>query len=106
MLHLTENMRIKNADQEEKDFAQFLLDVGNGKIETHEDIGRDMIKIPEVMLSKAENLNQLVDEVYPNLGAQIKNGLKERDENDNWNKFVHERTIITPLNDECEAINR
>ena len=106
LLHLTENMRIKNAAQEDKDFAQYLLDVGNGKIETHPEIGEQMIKIPEVMLSKAETLNQLVDEVYPNLGARIKNGLQERGENPNWNKFVHERTIITPTNDECQIINR
>ena len=106
LLHLSENMRIKNAAQEDKDFAQYLLDVGNGKIETHDSIGEQMIKIPEVMLSKAETLNQLVDEVYPNLGAQVKNGLEERGENPNWNKFVHERTIITPTNEECQSINR
>ena len=104
-LHLEENMRVKNSDFDEE-FEKYLRDIGQGKIANHPDIGEQMIKIPEVMLSKAETLHQLVDEVYPNLGARIKNGLQERGENPNWNKFVHERTIITPTNDECQIINR
>ena len=87
-------MRIKNAGDEDKKFAQYLLDVGNGDIKTHEEIGPDMIKIPEVMRSKSENITQLCQEIYPNLGNRVKDGFESRGEDPNWNNFVHERAII------------
>ena len=105
LLHLEENMRIKNAGDDDKAFAQYLLDIGNGLIETHPDIGQDMIKIPEIMMSKSENLKQLCQEVYPNLRERIKNGLENMEDPD-WNKFVHERAIICPQNKDTEEVNR
>ena len=45
LLQLTENMHIKHAGDEDKAFAQYLLDIGNGKIQTYDDVGQGMIKI-------------------------------------------------------------
>ena len=106
LLQLTENMRIKHAGDEDKAFAQYLLDIGNGKIQTYDDIGQGMIKIPEIMQSKSENLVQLCKEIYPNLAAHVKDGFELRAEDSNWNKFVHERSIICPTNVEAEEVNR
>ena len=91
---------------EDEVFAKYLLDVGNGKIETYPDIGQDMIKIPDEYKSKSENLKQLCEEIYPNLDAQIKEGFELRAEDPNWNKFCHERSIICPTNVEAEEVNR
>ena len=102
MLHLTKNMRAN----EDKDFANYLLDVGRGKVETHPEIGPDMIKIPEEFVSKSENIKQLCEEIYPNLATHVREGLTMRAEDPNWNHFVHERAIICPTNENVEEVNR
>ena len=101
ILRLTKNMRAI----EDEEFAKYLLEVGNGKVETHPNVGDQMIKIPEEMQSKSTNINELVDEIYPNLGTEVKNAMKDM-EDPNWNSFVHERTIICPTNAEVEEVNR
>ena len=101
ILTLTRNMRAV----EDQEFADFVLEVGLGTRETFPNIGEDMIKIPEPMQSKATNLNELVDEIYPNLDEKIKNAKKNM-EDPRWNNFVHERTIICPTNADVEEINR
>jgi ATP-dependent DNA helicase PIF1 len=76
-------------------FAKFLLDVGNGRDGvTHYDID-----IPEEMQSehcKTGDINDLIDEVYPELEEEFK------DENWPWFK---ERSILTPLNKEMDELN-
>ena len=105
-LHLEENMRIKNAASDDKEFAQYLLDLGRGKLPTHPEIEEYMIKIPENMASKSENLNQFCDEIFPNLAERIEEGYKDLDVNPDWNQWVHQRTIINSRNDDVEAVNR
>ena len=55
-LHLEENMRVKNSDSDEKEFEKYLLEIGQGKVPTYPEIGEQMIKIPEKMASKSEDL--------------------------------------------------
>ena len=106
-LHLEENMRVKNSnDEEDKEFEKYLLDIGQGNIPTHPEIGEYMIKIPENMASKSEHLNQFIDEIFPNLAERIQEASKDRDVNPDWNQWVHQRTIICSRNDDVEAVNR
>ena len=51
LFHLTENMRVKNGKSNDIEYAQYLLDVGNGKIPTNPKM-YDMIKIPNDMESE------------------------------------------------------
>ena len=102
LLQLTKNMRAN----EDEEFAKYLLDIGRGQVETHPEIGQDMVKIPEELKSKSENLNQLCKEIYPNLGVRIREGFEMRAEDPDWNRFVHERSIICPTNVEAEEVNR
>ena len=105
-LRLTENMRVKNAGKDDQEYAQYLDDVGDGKIETHPDIEENMIKIPEQMVSKSETINNFVDEIFPMLGEHIEEALKHRDTNPDWNEWVHKRTIVCSRNDDVEEVNR
>ena len=105
-LRLEENMRIKNANADDKEFNQYLLDLGQGKLQTYPEIEEYMIKIPEQMKSKAKNRKEFCEEIFPNLGERIEAGFRDRDINENWSKWVHKRAIICARNDDCQEINR
>ena len=82
-----------------------IFQVGNGELETFDHVGEQMIKIPEEIQSKSTNIEELCEEIYPNLANEIKIAKKDMG-SPYWNKFVHERTIICPINTEVEEINR
>ena len=104
---LTENVRIKNAKSDDAvQYDKFLVDVGEGKIETNPKIEEYMIKVPDEMQSQADDVPGFVKEVFPNLQERIRIGLEERDSlGHTWNHFVHERAIICPRNQDVEDIN-
>ena len=62
---LVQNMRLKGADDRVKSFANYLIKIGRGEIEPNTDIGQDMIEIPVEFKSKAQNLEQFCDEIFP-----------------------------------------
>ena len=113
-LHLEENMRVKNSnDEEDKEFEKYLLDIGQGKIPTHPEIGEHMIKIPEKMASKSQDLKTFCDLIFPNLDQRITEGLKNtlnKKPESSWTldkfKWVHERAIICSQNEDVEEINK
>jgi len=105
-LRLEENMRIKNANADDKAFAEYLLNLGQGKLPTHPEIEEYMIKIPEQMQSKTKNRKEFCEEIFPNLGERIEAGFKERDINENWNSWIHKRAVICARNEDCQEINR
>ena len=105
LFSLTENMRVKNAG-DDGEYANFLLDVGNGNIPTNPEIEEDMISIPSGMESKQDNLEGFCQEIFPNLGQKIKDGMKNMDYDDNWNNFVHNRAIICPRNIDVDDVNK
>ena len=82
--HLTENMRLINSDdQEEKDFAEFLLKIGNGEVEESDQVSDSaemVIRLPEKFLSKASTARELCAEIYPSLDARVNAGLANDDD--------------------------
>lgn len=104
LFHLTENMRVRNGKSNDIEYAQYLLDVGNGKIPTNPKM-YDMIKIPIDMESEQGCLEGFCMEIFPKLNNRIKDGMKLMDVDDNWNKFVHERAIICPRNVDVADVN-
>ena len=101
LFHLTENMRVTD----DTEYAQYLLDVGNGIIPTNPEM-YDMIKIPNDMESKQKCLEGFCHEIFPNLNKTIKDGMKLMDIDENWNKYVHDRAIICPRNVDVADVNR
>src|ERR1700733_2713694 len=62
VLHLRTNMRLED-DQEEREFAQWQLNVGHG-MHTDEDAN---ITIPEQFHCSSNTVDALVDEIYPGI---------------------------------------
>lgn len=91
VLHLTENMRLSQADQEKKDFAQWLLEVGEGG---HTDSASNL-EIPEQFLATGNTVDNLIASIYPGITNPI------RPDND----FFTDRTILSARNDDVDDIN-
>ncbi|XP_024168009.1 ATP-dependent DNA helicase PIF1-like [Rosa chinensis] len=90
ILHLRQNMRSIN----DPEFLEFLLQVGNGERQT---VIEDMIQLPSPMVipwEGEESINQLVNEVFPNLNCHVNDVL-----------YMVERAIITPENDDVDVLN-
>lgn len=85
-LALTKNMR---ALETESDFAEFLLQIGNGTYPTHLDLGVDVIELPQQLISTSD----IVEEIY----GDISNLVLTND--------VIDHCILSPKNEDCLNIN-
>ena len=88
-LPLTTNMRVA---KDEAEFSEYVLRIGDGKVETYEEQGQDMIQIPRKYL--VDTMDELIDKVFPN----IEDGYSDK-------HFVARRAILTPKNDGVDKIN-
>lgn len=95
VLHLKKNMRLNDATEEERQFAQWLLDVGHGRRNvTNADT---TITLPQNMRC-GDNTEHLINAVYPGIGVL--------DTSDNNDEYFLERTILTGRNDDMEEMNK
>ena len=81
--HLSQNMRLTNAaGKEEREFAKFLLRVGDG-LEgalANDSISADtLMTIPKKFWSTAKSTAQFCEEVYPQLSSVVSKGLQSED---------------------------
>ena len=108
--HLTENMRLINSGgTEERDFAEYLLRVGDGKeLPAAEDdplLGSEVkIHLPEVFASTAQTAKEFCQEIFPNIRTIVTNGLQSSTRD--WYSFLMERAIICPTNADVHKINQ
>ncbi|GJS99239.1 ATP-dependent DNA helicase PIF1-like protein [Tanacetum coccineum] len=102
---LTRSMRVNEyyangeIDTRKQDFNQWVLAVGDGKLPAKIKDGEDeptWIEIPETFLINSSNspIEQIVAETYPNFIE------RQRDD-----AYLRERAILTPRNDDVDAIN-
>ena len=77
---------------DEIDFSQYLLDVGEGKVEIHTELGEDVIQIPKQYL--VTSLDELISQVFPG----IQSGYSDK-------YTVAQRAILTPKNENVDKIN-
>lgn len=105
VLHLTKNMRLlsPNVDSEAQKelaaFSQWILDIGEGKIEataTEGETEAAWIKIPqELLLMPNDNkIACLIDTVYPDLSSKY-----------NDITYLGARAILRPTNEAADSIN-
>ncbi|CAG8510635.1 10177_t:CDS:1 [Ambispora leptoticha] len=84
---------IQTTNHEAKTFAKYLLRIGNGA-ETI--IENDLIRLPNKIIIHLQNdQDSLIDAVYPNLTENALN-----------TTFITERTILIPLNNCVDEINK
>ncbi|XP_004501122.1 uncharacterized protein, partial [Cicer arietinum] len=100
VLTLSRNMRLTSAEpnaytNDIKDFADWMLDIGNGKHDSNE-LGESIINIPEdLLVTNSQNpLLSLFELTYPLLLQNINNL-----------KYYEERAILAPTHDTVDIVN-
>ena len=102
-LHLKQNVRVQRMLSEDdpdadrvKQFCEYLLPVGEGRIPAVEELGSDWISLRNDMCLRAgATLDELIDMVYPNLKENMRDDPR----------FFADRAIMSPLNSEVDRIN-
>ena len=64
-MHLTINMRIQNDEQ--KQFVDYLLRIGEGKELVHSNIGEDMVKLHNDIIVNNKEVESLIHETFGNI---------------------------------------
>ena len=108
LFHLTENMRLIGRGPEEVDFAQYLLTIGNGSLNSSRDPSIETpaeveVPIPSKLRSTATTAEEFCSEIFPNLKTIVQAGLQSND--NTWYEWLTERAIICPTNDDVSRIN-
>lgn len=92
-LSLTTNMRVHlGAGEEAADFAQRILDIGNGTC-PHDNQG--LMPLSDDICRQVSSRDELIDSVFPDLQANLTDRVWQR-----------ERAILSPLNEVADAINK
>ena len=94
-LKLTINMRVQQQDDvEQKNFVDFLLQIGEGKISVDSDIGEDFIRLPDEIVVDSENLNDLISDVFNDINTNYQDS-----------DYIKQRAILSTRNDDVDDIN-
>ena len=88
-IKLTTNMQV---DMDEVAFSDYLLTLGNGTAQVHNEVGEDMIQIPKEYL--VDTLETMISKVFP----RIEEGYADK-------YFVSYHAILTPKNENVDNIN-
>ena len=95
ILKLTINERVRrNGDTPEaKEFAKFLVDLGEGKLPLHPEIGQNMVRIPDKYIFESESVQDLIRWCYPDISET--------------SASIHAsgRAILAPKNCDVDHIN-
>ena len=73
-MKLTINIRVQQQNNpEQKNFVDFLLQVGEGKVPVYSDIGEDIIKLSDKIVLNNEDINNLISEIFNDVQSNYKN---------------------------------
>ena len=106
--HLDENMRLSNSGQDQRDFADYLLSVGDGQVEDSvpnpfPSAAESRIPLRSELRSSAGSLNAFCEEIFPNVTSTILSCEQNGDKS--WHDFLMERAILCPTNKDVDQIN-
>src|SRR6266542_1566298 len=97
VMHLTENMRVQDAMQ--KQFVDYLLKIGEEKETIHENIGEDIIQLPnEIIFNENDTIVSFISKIFYNLNENYSNDQTYVD-------YIKDRAILTPKNEDVDSIN-
>lgn len=89
---LTKNMRVKGTNRAAKEFADYLLQIGNGTANLN--VNHERIELSGIIGKLHADRKSLMDSVYPNLSENIANI-----------QWISERGILAVTNETVENIN-
>ena len=89
-------MRIQDAEQ--KQFVDYLLQIGEGKEITYPEIGDDIVKLHDDMVFNEETIELLISNIFDNIDNNYFN-------NENYINYIKNRAILTLRNDDVDDIN-
>jgi hypothetical protein len=91
---LTQNMRLQQCNEDCKDFAEWILTLGNGEVDEVDN--QSNVVIPSDLLIDAGDhpIHSIVIATYPDLHNKYTDG-----------KYLEERSILAPTNDIVNEIN-
>ena len=92
--NLIRNMRVEQSG-DSKEFSDLLLRIGDGNILENENMGENMIKLPEELFLNSSRGDDLVDEIFPEFQNTYQNI-----------SLIKSRAILCPTNEECKYINK
>src|SRR5947207_9329367 len=61
-------MRVQN--EEQKQFVDYLLRIGEGKEPVHGEVGEDMVKLPDEMIINDESVDSLISKVFGDINKK------------------------------------
>ena len=94
-LELSENMRVKKSSGDSSaSFANFLLKVGDGKLETVRDLGPSKVRLPDHLMLNSDSLDDLCKFVFQDLQHNFTNPT-----------WLCSRAIICPTNSAVNEVN-
>uniref|UniRef100_A0A0L8FQB1 Uncharacterized protein n=1 Tax=Octopus bimaculoides TaxID=37653 RepID=A0A0L8FQB1_OCTBM len=95
VVELTTHLRLlTESHSDDREFANYILDVGNGNISVQQNLGEFKIKLPNEPCLESGTLSELCNCVY----ADLKNNFT----NPVW---VANRTIVIPTNEAAHYVN-
>jgi len=99
LIKLKINMRLQRAENqpdaaEQKEFADWLLEVGEGRIPTIRGLENNIIRLPNDIILPSQNINDLINFVYSNLTTNYFNP-----------QYLVKRAILTSKNIDVHTVN-
>lgn len=102
VIALRRNMRAHAATDA---WREYLLQVGDGRVPTHDDLATDMIRLPdEIAAPRTWTVTDLVSHTYPKLAAVSRAVLQENAREEDMAYFC-ERAILSPRNADVDELN-
>ena len=87
-----------------KSFSEYLLKVGEGKPTDPKDKDElPMIRIPSYLKSKAKNVDEFCQEIYPDNHGKFANCHNRPND---WRDWLMSKAIICPTNKDAQEINQ
>ncbi len=77
-----------------RQFSEFLLAMGEGKLPAYPSIGDDIIRVPDDMVSSSNGPDELISEIFGNDPARMSDA-----------SFMVPRAILTPRNLDVDSVN-
>ena len=93
-LDINVRVEIHGHNPENNEFSDFIMNIGNGTLPNHPELGNDIIQIPDKYVFHNQNIHDLIDWCYPDLLSP-----EFLDEN------LMVKGILTPLNKDVDYLN-